>query len=91
MFATLQVNRPDDAAILIESTSNVEAFHRRVPMIRPHSFSLFASGRLDWALPGAVGYALAERDTGRHDNSGYGILKLDRVDASFRPVPPDLP
>ena len=66
MFATVQAGRPDDAVILIESTSNVEEFHRRVPITRPHAFSLFASGGLGWALPAAVGYALAERDTGRN-------------------------
>lgn len=66
VFASLQANRPDDAIILIESTSNVEAFHQWVPITRPHSFSLFASGGLGWALPAAVGYAFGERDTGRH-------------------------
>ncbi len=65
VFATLQAQRPDDAVLLIESTSNVEEFHKWVPITRPHSFSLFASGGLGWALPAAVGYALAERDTGR--------------------------
>lgn len=66
VFATLQANRPDDAVLLLESTSNAEEFHKRVPITRPHSFSLFASGGLGWALPAAVGYALAERDTGRN-------------------------
>lgn len=61
----MQAQRPDDAVILIESTSNIEEFHRRVPITRPHSFALFASGGLGWALPAAVGHALAERDTGR--------------------------
>ena len=65
-FTTLQANRPQDAVLLIESTSNIEEFHQRVPITRPHSFSLFASGGLGWALPAAVGWALAERDTGRH-------------------------
>ena len=66
VFATLQSNRPGNAIMLIESTSNVEAFHQWVPITQPHAFSLFASGGLGWALPAAVGYALAERDTGRH-------------------------
>lgn len=66
VFATLQANRPDDAVLLIESTSNVEEFHKWVPITQPRSFSLFASGGLGWALPAAVGNALAERDTGRH-------------------------
>ena len=66
VFSTLQANLPDDAVILIESTSNIEEFHKWVPITRPHSFSLFASGGLGWALPAAVGYALAERDTGRN-------------------------
>ncbi len=65
VFATLQAHRPEDAVLLIESTSNVEEFHKWVPITRPHSFSLFASGGLGWAMPAAVGYALAERDTGR--------------------------
>ncbi len=50
--------------LLLESTSNVTEFHKRVPITRPHSFSLFASGGLGWALPAAVGFALAERETG---------------------------
>jgi len=66
VFATLQANRPADAVLLLESTSNIEEFHKWVPISQPHSFSLFASGGLGWALPAAVGYALAERDTGRH-------------------------
>ncbi len=66
VFATLQAVRPADAVLLIESTSNIEEFHEWVPITRPHSFSLFASGGLGWALPAAVGYALAERDTGRN-------------------------
>ena len=66
VFSTLQENHPGDAMILIESTSNVEEFHKWVPITRPHSFSLFASGGLGWALPAAVGYALGERDTGRN-------------------------
>lgn len=66
VFATLQANRPDDAVLLLESTSNAAEFHKWVPITKPHSFSLFASGGLGWALPAAVGYALAERDTGRN-------------------------
>lgn len=65
VFATLQANRPPDAVLLLESTSNAAEFHKWVPITRPHSFSLFASGGLGWALPAAVGFALAERDTGR--------------------------
>ena len=65
VFVTLQSCRPADAVLLIESTSNVAEFHERVFITRPRSFSLFASGGLGWALPAAVGFALAERDTGR--------------------------
>ncbi len=65
VFATLQANRPADAALLLESTSNIAEFHKWVPITRPHSFTLFASGGLGWALPAAVGFALGERDTGR--------------------------
>ena len=66
VFATLQAGRPEDAVLLLESTSNAELFHHWVPITRPRSFTLFASGGLGWALPAAVGYALAERDTGRN-------------------------
>ena len=66
VFAALQDGRPDDAVLLLESTSNAELFHQWVPITRPRSFTLFASGGLGWALPAAVGYALAERDTGRN-------------------------
>jgi len=37
-----------------------------VPITQPHSFTLFASGGLGWALPAAVGFALGERHTGRN-------------------------
>ena len=66
LFAKFQAHRPADSVILIESTSNLPDFHRQVPIVRPHSFALFASGGLGWAMPAAVGYALAERDTGRN-------------------------
>jgi len=66
VFAILRTNRPDDAVMLLESTSNIAEFHKWVPITRPHSFFLFASGGLGWALPAAVGHALAERDTGRN-------------------------
>ena len=66
VFSILQANRPDDAVILIESTSNLPDFHACVPITRPHSFALFASGGLGWALPAAVGYALAERESKRN-------------------------
>lgn len=66
VFATLQANRPDDAVLLLESTSNAVEFHEWVPITQPHSFTLFASGGLGWALPAAVGFALGERHTGRN-------------------------
>lgn len=66
VFAALQACRPDDAVLLLESTSSAELFHHWVPITRPRSFTLFASGGLGWALPASVGYALAERDTGRN-------------------------
>lgn len=65
VFATLQATRPADAVLLVESTSNLAEFRNWVPITRPLSFFLFASGGLGWALPAAVGVALAERDTGR--------------------------
>lgn len=65
VFATLGAQKPEEAIILIESTSNITEFHEWVPITRPHSFSLFASGGLGWAMPAAVGFALAERDEGR--------------------------
>ena len=66
VFAKLQTSRPSDDVLLLESTSNAEEFHKWVPINRPHSFTLFASGGLGWAMPAAVGFALGERDTGRH-------------------------
>ena len=66
VFATLQANRPAEDMLLLESTSNAEEFHKWVPINRPHSFTLFASGGLGWAMPAAVGFAFGERDTGRH-------------------------
>ncbi len=70
VFATLEAARPDNAVLLLESTSNAELFHQWIPITRPRSFTLFASGGLGWALPAAVGYALAARDTRRHPPVG---------------------
>lgn len=72
VFATVESVRPADAVLLIESTSNIAEFHNRVRITRPHSFSLFASGGLGWALPAAVGFALGERNSGR----GRPVLAL---------------
>lgn len=66
VFETVQAHKPDDTMILIESTSNIAEFHEWIPIRTPRSFALFASGGLGWALPAAVGHALAERDTGRN-------------------------
>jgi benzoylformate decarboxylase len=50
---------PDDAVVVEEAPSHRDAMHERLPIARPGAFFAAASGSLGWALPAAVGAALA--------------------------------
>jgi benzoylformate decarboxylase len=66
VFATLQEQRPENAILVEESMSTRKEFHQWLPITKPASYFAFASGGLGWAMPAAVGLALAERDSGRN-------------------------
>lgn len=66
LFATLAAEWPADGVLVPETPSNLSALHRQLPITRPGSYFKMASGGLGFALPAAVGIALAQRDTDRH-------------------------
>jgi benzoylformate decarboxylase len=67
VFAAMSEVAPDACVIAFEAPSSMAAFSQtRIGRIaRPDSYYLTASGGLGWAMPAAVGHALAERRTGR--------------------------
>jgi benzoylformate decarboxylase len=50
---------PDDAIILEETPSHRNVLHDYLPIAKPGGFFAAASGSLGWALPAAIGAALA--------------------------------
>ncbi len=66
VYAALAEIRPAHAVVAYESESNEGDLHAVWPITEPDTFFKFASGVLGFALPAAVGIALAERDTGRN-------------------------
>jgi benzoylformate decarboxylase len=68
VFAAMSEAAPDDLVVAFEAPSSMAAFSQS-PMgriSRPDSYYMTASGGLGWAMPAAVGHALAERRTGRN-------------------------
>lgn len=66
LFGALAAEWPADGVVVPESPSNLSTLHRHLTITRPASYFKMSSGGLGFALPAAVGIALAERDTGRH-------------------------
>lgn len=66
LFHAIAAVRPDGAVMVHETPSNTKDLQRRWPATQPDSYYTFASGVLGYALPAAVGIALAERQLGRH-------------------------
>ncbi len=60
LMATLAESLPADAVLVEESPSNRAEFRRYIPVRRPASFFATASGGLGFAMPAAVGIALAD-------------------------------
>lgn len=59
LMAAIARNLPPDAVVVEEAPSHRNALHDYLPIRRPGGFFTEASGGLGWALPGAVGVALA--------------------------------
>ncbi|PJN25665.1 benzoylformate decarboxylase [Kitasatospora sp. CB02891] len=64
VYAALSRVRPPDAVIVNESTSTMAEQLEWLPTTRPGSFFATASGGIGWAVPAAVGVALADREGG---------------------------
>ena len=65
LFESIGRVRPDEAIIVDESPSNLEAMHQHLPIRRPLSYFSMASGGLGFGLPAGIGVALGERSAGR--------------------------
>ncbi|WP_375496778.1 benzoylformate decarboxylase [uncultured Jatrophihabitans sp.] len=63
LFDAVQRLRPETSIILQESLSNLSALHERIPVSTVGAFFSMSSGILGYALPAAVGVALAEAAT----------------------------
>jgi benzoylformate decarboxylase len=66
VYSVLSATRPPDAVIVNESTSTMAQQIEWLPTVRPGSFFATASGGIGWAVPAAVGIALADRTRGVH-------------------------
>jgi len=66
VYAVLSAARPPEAVIVNESTSTMAQQIEWLPTVRPGSFFATASGGIGWAVPAAVGVALADRTKGVH-------------------------
>jgi benzoylformate decarboxylase len=64
VYAALSRVRPPDSVIVNESTSTMAQQLEWLPTVRTGSFFATASGGIGWAVPAAVGVALADRDRG---------------------------
>ena len=59
---TVRQVMPDDATIVEEAPSHRNAMHEHLPIRRSDGFYCGASGGLGWAMPAAVGLALADNE-----------------------------
>ncbi|MFY1691487.1 benzoylformate decarboxylase [Plantactinospora sp. WMMB782] len=66
LFGALAAEWPADGIVVPESPSNLSVLHRQLTITRPGSYFKMASGGLGFALPAAVGIALAQRDIRQH-------------------------
>lgn len=64
VYAALSSVKPDDAAVVMESTSTLADLITWWPTRRPGSFFATGSGGIGWGVPAAVGIALGDRARG---------------------------
>ncbi|MGB3486131.1 MAG: benzoylformate decarboxylase [Mycobacterium sp.] len=64
VYAVLSSVKPDDAAVVMESTSTLADLIHWWPTRRPGSFFATGSGGIGWGVPAAVGIALGDRARG---------------------------
>lgn len=66
VFSILREIAPESFVLVDESGSNIDDLHRVLPIDTPDTFYSCGSGGLGWAMPAAVGLALAEQCSGRN-------------------------
>jgi benzoylformate decarboxylase len=64
VYAALSSVKPDDAAVVMESTSTLADLIKWWPTRRTGSFFATGSGGIGWGVPAAVGIALGDRARG---------------------------
>ena len=64
VYAALRSVKPEDAAVVMESTSTMADLLTWWPTRRPGSFFATGSGGIGWGVPAAVGIALGDRARG---------------------------
>jgi benzoylformate decarboxylase len=64
VYATLSTVKPDDSAVVMESTSTMAELEQWLPTTKSGSFFATGSGGIGWGVPGAVGVALGDRERG---------------------------
>jgi benzoylformate decarboxylase len=64
VYAALSSVKPEDAAVVMESTSTLADLLTWWPTRRPGSFFATGSGGIGWGVPAAVGIALGDRARG---------------------------
>lgn len=64
VYATLSTVKPDDAAVVMESTSTMAQLFQWLPTTHSKGFFATGSGGIGWGVPGAVGLALGDRARG---------------------------
>src|SRR6478752_6262790 len=62
VYATLATVKPDDSAVVMESTSTMAELVQWLPATRSGSYFATGSGGIGWGVPGAVGVALGDRE-----------------------------
>ncbi|HVQ19147.1 MAG TPA: benzoylformate decarboxylase [Actinomycetes bacterium] len=64
VYSTLATVKPDDSAVVMESTSTMAELVQWLPTTRSGSYFATGSGGIGWGVPGAVGLALGDRERG---------------------------
>jgi benzoylformate decarboxylase len=64
VYEVLNAVKPDDAAVVMESTSTMLDLFNWLPTTRTRSYFATGSGGIGWGVPGAVGVALGDRARG---------------------------
>jgi benzoylformate decarboxylase len=64
VYHALSTVKPEDSALVMESTSTLGELLQWLPTSRPGSFFATGSGGIGWGVPAAVGLALGDRERG---------------------------